>query len=83
MSARRPTTKPRNVRRPDVEVDHGFRWGRLNSLLLGAGLVTLVIGYVVLAKGSLTLAPALLVFAYVVLIPASLLIRAGSEAPGE
>ncbi len=64
-------------------MDHGFRWGTLNSILLGAGLVTLVIGYVVLAKGSLTLAPALLVFAYVVLIPASLLIRAGNKAPGE
>lgn len=84
MSARKPSTmKPRNVRRPPVEVDHGFRWGLINSLLLGAGLFVLVVGYVLLAKGDITLAPMLLVFGYVVLVPASLLVRAGTEAPGE
>ena len=83
MSSIKPGSRSRNTRRPVVEVDHGFRWGTLNSVLLAAGVATLVVGYVLLAKGDITMAPALLVFGYVVLVPASLLVRPREKAPGE
>ena len=84
MSTTKPgTMRSRSIRRPVVEVDHGFRWGTLNSVLLAAGVATLVVGYVLLGKGDITMAPMLLVLGYVVLVPASLLLRPRTEAPGE
>lgn len=71
----KPVVKPRSVRRAAIESDLGFTWGRWNSLLLGLGVAVLVAGYLSLSKGSITLAPVLLVLGYCVLIPASLLIR--------
>ena len=53
-----------------------------NLVLLGAALVSLVAGYVLLDRGSITAAPILLVLGYVVLVPAGLLVgmeRAGSK----
>ena len=72
----KPVVKPRSQRRAMIESDLGFSWGLMNSLLLGLGVAVLIAGYLALSKGSITLAPVLLVTGYVVLIPASLLIRA-------
>mgnify|MGYP001797724602 CR=1 FL=1 len=55
----------------------------MNSIVLGLGLLVLVAGYVSLSRGSITLAPVLLVLGYVVLIPPSLLIRARNSSPGD
>jgi len=80
--AKPTTTRPRALRKP-VEADLGFSWGRLNTLLLGLGILALIAGYVALSRGSTTLAPVLLVGGYCVLIPASLLVRGRTQAPGE
>ena len=45
------------------------RFSLSNWILLAAGLVSIVAGYVLLNGGSTDLAPALLVLGYVVLIP--------------
>ncbi|HEX2189654.1 MAG TPA: hypothetical protein VHG51_12180 [Longimicrobiaceae bacterium] len=45
------------------------RFSTSNWVLLAAGLVSIVLGYVLLDGGSVDLAPALLVLGYVVLIP--------------
>ena len=76
------TTRPRSLRKP-VEADLGFSWGRLNTMLLALGILALVVGYVALSRGSTTLAPVLLVTGYCGLIPASLLVRGRTQAPGE
>lgn len=78
----RITVKARTQRRA-TEYDLGFAWGLLNRLLLGLGIAVLVAGYVALSRGSTTLAPVLLVLGYCGLIPASLLWRNRSRAPGE
>jgi len=83
MSAVRPTArKPRAARGP-VETDLGFRWGLANSVLLGLGVAALVAGYLALARGSITLAPILLVGGYCGLIPAALLWRVQGDDAGE
>lgn len=82
MSQVRPRTRTRALRRAP-EADLGFTWGPMNSVLLGLGVLVLVAGYVALAKGSITLAPVLLVLGYCGLIPASLLIRGRNKGPGE
>ena len=51
-----------------------LRFSRVNALLGVAGLVALVLGYVLLAQGSITAAPLLLVLGYVVLFPLALIL---------
>lgn len=82
MGQTKPRARTRTLRRPP-ETDLGFSWGRLNSVLLSIGILVLVAGYVALSKGSITLAPVLLVVGYCGLIPASLLIRGRVEGSGE
>ena len=85
MNQKPIVVRPKSVkaRTAAPEVDLGFRWGVRNSALLGLGVVTLVAGYLSLSKGSLTLAPVLLVTGYCVLIPASLLVRGSASSEGE
>jgi len=85
MSQKPNVTRPKSLRAKMAgpEVDLGFRWGVLNSALLGLGVAVLVVGYMSLAKGSLTLAPLLLVTGYCVMIPASLLVRGTGSNGGE
>jgi len=43
------------------------------SILITLGLITIVLGYVFLARNSISLAPVLLVLGYCVLIPLALI----------
>jgi len=45
-----------------------------NWTWLGIGLLIIIIGYIALARGSITLAPILLVVGYCVLIPIAILL---------
>ena len=84
MSTKPTVTRPKSLKaKMQPEVDLGFRWGLFNSLCLAAGIVLLVAGYFSLAKGSITLAPLLLVIGYCVFIPGSFLVRVGGTEPGE
>ena len=71
------------ARRKPPEADLGFLWGPVNSIMLTLGVAVLVAGYVALSRGSITLAPVLLVGGYCGLIPASLLLRGRKNASGE
>lgn len=53
----------------------GLKLKRKNWLLLVAGIVFIGLGYLSLNKGSLTLAPILLVLGYCVLIPAGIILK--------
>ena len=46
-----------------------------NYAIMGAGLATIIAGFISLASGSITLAPILLVLGYCVLIPVGLLVK--------
>jgi hypothetical protein len=85
MSSKPAVTRPRTLKAKmqPAELDLGFRWGRLNSMFLAGAVLFLVAGYFSLAKGSITLAPVLLVSGYCVLIPAALLVRGTSPEAGE
>ena len=49
-----------------------LRFGPKNYIVLGGALVSLVLGYWLLSRGSTTLAPVLLVLGYCVLLPVGL-----------
>ena len=57
--------------------------GRKNYLLLGAGLVSVVFGFLLLMTGDINVAPILLLAGYLVLIPWSLVARPGDRRRGE
>jgi hypothetical protein len=78
----RPVVKPK-AQRKQVEHDLGFVWRPLNTVLLAVGVASILAGYFTLSKGSITLAPVLLVAGYVGFIPASLVFLGRNKASGE
>jgi len=60
-----------------------FEWpfGPKNYYIFGAALLVIIIGYISLASGSITLAPILLVLGYCVLIPISIMIDGKRKLP--
>ncbi len=50
-----------------------LKFGKENAALAAAGLLCLALGYWLLARGSITAAPILLVLAYVVLLPLAII----------
>ena len=48
-------------------------FSRVNAMWLGAGAVSIAIGFVLLAEGSMTIAPVLLVLGYCVLLPVGII----------
>ena len=50
-----------------------LKFTKVNAVLGAAGLVCLTLGYWLLAQGSITAAPLLLVVAYVVLLPMAII----------
>lgn len=68
---------------PAAEAAPWFGLGSRNFAVLGAALVVIVVGYVLLDRGSVTAAPVLLTLGYVVLIPTGLLLGYREKAAGE
>ena len=52
-----------------------FAFTKANYLTLFTGLVVIIIGYITLRMGSITLAPFLLVLGYCVIIPIGIILR--------
>ena len=54
-----------------------FKWpfGRRNYMFFGVAMLSIILGYIALGQGSITLAPILLVLGYCVLVPVSLIIK--------
>ena len=50
-----------------------LKFTKVNALLGGSGIACLTLGYALLAQGSITAAPLLLVLAYVVLLPMAII----------
>ena len=60
-------------RRKTAAAEASLRFSKANLWLALAGLATVAVGYYVLSLGSITLAPALLVVGYVVLLPLAII----------
>ena len=52
-----------------------LRFTRKNYFVLAAGCVVITVGYLLLARGSITLAPILLILGYCVLIPVAIMLK--------
>lgn len=60
---------PKTKERPQIAL------GKKNYAIMAVGLVSIIVGFITLANGSITLAPLLLVLGYCVVIPVSLLVK--------
>jgi len=58
-------------------------FGRKNYLVFALGIFVIVVGYIFLAHGSITIAPILLVLGYCVIIPLSIIVRDKKEDQSE
>jgi hypothetical protein len=67
--------RTRGARSPREEGD--LRFGRKNVISLASALVAILLGYLLLSRGSITAAPLLLVLGYCVLVPYGLAAGSG------
>jgi len=69
-------TKKQVQKKPEAE---NWPYGKKNYVIFAIALLVIIIGYITLAGGSITLAPILLVVGYCVLIPIALIIKGKPE----
>jgi hypothetical protein len=74
----KPKAKPKMERVKEKAV---LPFTKKNYILFAIGIFVIVIGYITLGYGSITLAPILLVLGYCVLIPIAIIINGGKEKP--
>ncbi len=77
----KPTGRAKAVATPKSE---GLPFTKSNYYIFAAGLIAIILGYITLSQGDITLAPILLVLGYCVIIPIAILYRGKeSSAPTE
>jgi len=64
--------------RKEKKAGSSLGFGKINYILMAVGLGMIVIGYIFLAAGDITVAPILLVIGYCGVLPAAILITKGS-----
>jgi hypothetical protein len=52
-----------------------FHWGSLNTILMVIALIMLTAGYIIMRKNDISVSPVLLLIAYVILIPAAIVLN--------
>jgi hypothetical protein len=55
--------------------EQGLPFTRKNYLVFGVGVLSVILGFITLSRGSTTLAPVLLILGYCVIIPISILLK--------
>ena len=60
---------------------HSWSFGKINYQLFGIGLLTIILGYIVMSTGetesiqSVKIAPLILIVGYCIIIPAAILVK--------
>lgn len=68
-------TKPTKAKKIKQKEKDSLGFTRKNYYLFALGLVIIVVGFISLRMGSITLAPILLVLGYCVIIPLSIIVN--------
>ena len=75
MAQRKKQKNPPKPAEPKRKRPEGsLAMGSRNALMLFAGIIVIVIGYILLGRGSITAAPLLLVLGYCVVVPLSIIL---------
>lgn len=78
MATKKKAAKPAQKKTAPAKTDT-FSFTKANYWTMFIGLVVIIIGYIALRGGSITLAPILLVLGYCVIIPIGILLRPKHE----
>ena len=78
----KPQVKP-VARAYKAEGKSALPFTKKNYIWFAVGLAVIVLGYITLGSGSITLAPILLVLGYCVIIPIAIIINGSKEKPKE
>ena len=78
----KPQVKP-GAKGSKADAKSVLPFSKKNYLWFAVGLVLIILGYITLGYGSITLAPILLVLGYCVIIPIAIIINGGKEKPKE
>jgi len=70
------------IKKTDQTSSVEWPFGMKNYILFGIAILVIVVGYILLGSGSMTMAPLLLVVGYCVLIPIAIMVR-GIDEPKE
>ncbi len=77
MTNKKPEEKKKSKETAKVKKEQpteGLGLNLYNYIIIGAGILSVLLGYFFLRRGSITLAPILLIAGYVVLIPLGLIV---------
>ena len=80
VKAKSAEVKPGKARRRQKDIAD-FPFGRKNYILFGAAILVLIVGFIALWIGDITIAPILLVVGYCVLIPIAILVKGKKQEP--
>ena len=64
---------------------HSWSFGKINYQLFGIGLLTIMLGYLIMATGktdsvqSIKIAPIILIIGYCIIIPAAILVKSKNK----
>ena len=64
----------RNRSNPQTAARTALKFSAINAILLLAGFAAILLGYVLLARGSTVAAPLLLVLGYAILVPLGIIL---------
>ena len=82
VKAKSSEVKPRRARKKQKDIAD-FPFGQKNYIIFGAAIIVLVLGFIALWMGDITIAPVLLVVGYCVLIPIAILVKGRKEPEPE
>ncbi|MGD9140862.1 MAG: hypothetical protein PVJ42_04920 [bacterium] len=74
MAKQKKGEKRRQVQKKQKPPEGSLVLGKRNVWLLMAGIVVILLGYLLLGRGSTSLAPVLLVLGYCVIVPLSIML---------
>jgi uncharacterized membrane protein len=73
--AKKDKKKKKEKKEKAREVLVDIQFTKKNSIFFGIGLVLIILGFILLAAGSIVLAPILLVVGYIVFFPLGILLK--------
>jgi hypothetical protein len=68
------STRTRRTAQVATTTRASLKFSAINGILLAVGMLTIILGYVMLSRGSTVAAPLLLVLGYAVIIPVGIII---------
>ncbi len=75
MAKKKEKKKKKEQKKQKQELLLDIKFSKKNTMFFGIGLILVIIGFILLAAGDITLAPIVLVVGYLVFFPLGILLK--------